>query len=270
MTAFPSSASHLDPQDRDAVARAFGTIALEAGALIMQVYERGAVVRLKEDRSPVTDADEAAEALILERLAVLLPGIPVIAEERAARGSLPEVARQFVLVDPLDGTKEFLSRNGEFTVNIALIEDGQPIAGCVYAPAVDALYCGGRAAWRLREGVESPLHTRVYPAPGLTALCSRSHPDAASDAFLAGLPVVSRMEAGSSLKFCRIAEAAADVYPRFGPTMEWDIAAGHAVLQAAGGTLTQVDGRSPMPYGKRESGFRNTGFVAWGGAPVPR
>ncbi|CAM5771115.1 3'(2'),5'-bisphosphate nucleotidase CysQ [Labrys miyagiensis] len=248
----------------DAMARAFADIAREAGVAIMQVYAKGCAARMKDDRSPVTEADELAEAIILERLAALVPDVPVVAEECAAKGVLPDnVGSRFILVDPLDGTKEFLNRNGEFTVNIALIEDGKPVAGCVFAPAVDTLYAGGDTAWRVRDGVESGIATREYPAEGLTALCSRSHPDPKSEAFLANFTIADRREAGSSLKFCRVAEGAADVYPRFGPTMEWDVAAGHAVLAAAGGKVLMPDG-APFTYGKTESGFKNVAFVAWG------
>jgi len=247
----------------DALARDFSAIAREAGAAIMQVYAKGATARLKEDRSPVTEADEIAEAIILERLARLLPEIPVIAEECCAKGIVPTIGTRFVLVDPLDGTKEFLNRNGEFTVNIALIEHGVPVAGCVFAPAVDRLYAGGGTAWRIEGGIEAAMRTRPYPAAGLTALCSRSHPDAQSEAFLARYPIADRREAGSSLKFCRVAEGEADVYPRFGPTMEWDVAAGHAVLAAAGGAVLTPEG-TPFAYGKAGGAFRNKAFVAWG------
>lgn len=244
----------------------FSHIAREAGAEIMGVYTAGPVARLKDDRSPVTDADERAEAIILARLAQLLPDVPVIAEESASHGQTPVIGRRFILVDPLDGTKEFISRNGEFTVNIALIEDGVPVAGVVYAPAIDALYAGdGKGAWRETAAGRSPIRVRPRPTEGLTALCSRSHPDARCDAFLAGLPIASRVEAGSSLKFCRIAEGAADVYPRFGATMEWDIAAGHAVLAAAGGRVLRPDDGA-IAYGKTDQAYRNGPFVAWGTA----
>jgi 3'(2'), 5'-bisphosphate nucleotidase len=265
---FPMNAAPAIPsQDfsRDALARAFSAIAVEAGAAIMQIYAKGCAARMKEDRSPVTEADEIAEAIILKRLAALVPDVPVVAEECAAKGILPQVGSRFILVDPLDGTKEFLNRNGEFTVNIALIENGKPVAGCVFAPAVDTLYAGGDTAWRVRHGIESEISTRHYPAEGLTALCSRSHPDPKSEAFLAHLVIADRREAGSSLKFCRVAEGAADVYPRFGPTMEWDVAAGHAVLAAAGGDVLMPDGE-PFTYGKTDAGFKNVAFVAWGQA----
>jgi 3'(2'), 5'-bisphosphate nucleotidase len=260
---FIVSQESIVSQENDALARDFATIAREAGAAIMQVYDKGATVRFKEDRTPVTEADELAEAIILERLAKLLPDVPVIAEECAARGIVPRIGTRFILVDPLDGTKEFLNRNGEFTVNIALIDDGRPVAGCVFAPAVDTLFAGGETAWRVEHGVERAIRTRAYPAGGLTALCSRSHPDAKSEAFLARYDIADRREAGSSLKFCRVAEGSADVYPRFGPTMEWDVAAGHAVLAAAGGAVLAPDG-TVFAYGKTGTGFRNEAFVAWG------
>ena len=255
--------SPLPVSSLDAIARAFAEIAREAGAAIMHVYAKGCDARIKDDRSPVTEADELAEAIILRRLADVMPGVPVVAEECAAKGVIPEVGTRFILVDPLDGTKEFLHRNGEFTVNIALIEEGRPVAGCVFAPAVNALYAGGETAWRVQDGVEEAISTRVYPVEGLTALCSRSHPDAKSEAFLAEYPIADRREAGSSLKFCRVAEGVADVYPRFGPTMEWDVAAGHAVLAAAGGQVLMPDGEDFL-YGKTDAGFRNVAFVAWG------
>ena len=255
--------SPLPVSSPDAIARAFAEIAREAGAAIMHVYAKGCDARIKDDRSPVTEADELAEAIILRRLADVMPGVPVVAEECAAKGVIPEVGRRFILVDPLDGTKEFLNRNGEFTVNIALIEEGRPVAGCVFAPAVNALYAGGETAWRVQDGVEEAISTRAYPVEGLTALCSRSHPDAKSEAFLAEYPIADRREAGSSLKFCRVAEGVADVYPRFGPTMEWDVAAGHAVLAAAGGQVLMPDGEDFL-YGKTDAGFRNVAFVAWG------
>ena len=251
------------PLDIDTFAERFAAIAREAGAAIMTVYARTIVSRLKEDRSPVTEADEIAEAIILEHLAKVAPGIPVIAEESVAKGIMPDCGDRFILVDPLDGTKEFLNRNGEFTVNIALIDQGRPVAGCVFAPAVDALYAGGRAAWREVAGKRETIRTRAYPAAGLTALCSRSHPDAKSEAFLARFTIAERREAGSSMKFCRVAEGEADVYPRFGPTMEWDVAAGHAVLAAAGGQVVMPDG-SPFLYGKQQAGLKNVAFVAWG------
>jgi 3'(2'), 5'-bisphosphate nucleotidase len=254
-----------------------GLIALarEAGQVILRFYDGGAEVALKADATPVTAADIAAEEVILAGLRRLAPQIPVIAEEAVARGAVPRAARQFFLVDPLDGTKEFISRNGEFTVNIALIEHGTPIAGVVYAPALGILFAAGRHSWRAKvaadvanvEGMLAPIRTRRYPTEGLTAVVSRSHLDPKTTAFLTTVPIADRRDAGSSLKFCRIAAGEADVYPRFAPTMEWDTAAGHAVLLAAGGCVLGLDGR-PLCYGKCKQGFRNSGFIAWGQGPL--
>lgn len=256
--------------DPDAAAEIFAALALSAGAAVMRIYERGVEARFKPDQTPVCDADEAAEAIILEGLARAMPGVPVVAEESVAKGAVPETGEMFVLVDPLDGTREFLSRNGEFTVNIALVSQGAPVAGAVYAPALGRLWTGGRQA-RAADvapgapppppAARAPIHVRKAPAAGLVALASRSHRDAETDAFLARLPVASCVSAGSSLKFCRIAEGLADVYPRFGPTMEWDIAAGDAVLRAAGGRVEDPSG-APFVYGRPP--FRNGAFVAWG------
>ncbi|MGE0081905.1 MAG: 3'(2'),5'-bisphosphate nucleotidase CysQ, partial [Thiohalomonadaceae bacterium] len=205
-----------------------------------------------------------AEALILPALAALTHDVPVIAEEAVADGNVPAVAERFWLVDPLDGTKEFISRNGEFTVNVALVENGLPVLGVVFAPAIGRLFGGvvGEAAFVEDAAGRRPIHCRVPPAQGLTVVASRSHGDAAAlDAFLAGRKVDKLINAGSSLKLCLVASGEADVYPRLGRTMEWDIAAGHAVLAAAGGRVTQVDG-APFVYGKPD--FANPHFVAWG------
>jgi 3'(2'),5'-bisphosphate nucleotidase len=201
-----------------------------------------------------------------------LPHLPVLAEEAASRGETTVLKAAFILVDPVDGTREFLSRNGEFTVNIGLIVDAAPVAGVVYAPALEHLWIGGAAASTCTIAPGAPLpplekrrriHARPVPEQGLTALVSRSHANPATEAFLAKLPVIERIEAGSSLKFCKVAEGLADVYPRFGPTMEWDTAAGDAVLRAAGGLVFDATGR-PLRYGKTEAEFRNGPFVAWG------
>ncbi|MDP9100924.1 MAG: 3'(2'),5'-bisphosphate nucleotidase CysQ [Actinomycetota bacterium] len=252
----------------DRLALAFAGLASQAGAVVMAVYATDFAVRSKDDSSPVSDADEAAEALLVPGVEQLLPGVPIVAEEAVARGECPAVGETFVMIDPLDGTKEFVSRNGEFTVNVALVHGGVPVAGCVYAPARAALYVGGATAgWAaVPPGAEvgplRPVRTRPYPAAGLVAVTSRSHRDAPTDAFLSGLPVTEVRDAGSSLKFCLVATGEADVYPRFGPTMEWDIAAGHAVLAAAGGSVLTPEGL-PLRYGKPS--FRNPPFVAWGG-----
>lgn len=258
--------------ERDDLALAFAALASRAGRLVMEVYATDFAVRSKADSSPVSEADEAAEALLVPAVEKLLPGVPILAEEAVARDGLVDVGNEFVLIDPLDGTKEFVSRNGEFTVNVALVRDGVPVAGCVYAPAISRMYAGGTTA---RSGEVEPgdgvdglqvTTTRSYP-DGLVAVASRSHSDAATAAFLADLGVVSTRSAGSSLKFCLVADGSADVYPRFGPTMEWDTAAGDAVLRAAGGTVVD-DGGAPFRYGKAADGFRNGSFVAWGGAPL--
>jgi 3'(2'), 5'-bisphosphate nucleotidase len=257
---------------RDAIGEFFAEIALAAGPVVMAEYATDCQARAKSDSSPVTIADERAEALILELLRARAETIPIVAEESAARGVGLAIGDAFVLVDPLDGTREFLSRNGEFTINIALVRDGAVVAGAVYAPAVGRLWLAGERAFSCAAPVGAPLpepaarrllKTRIAPAAGLVALASRSHCDAATEAFLAKLPIGERRSAGSSLKFCVLAEGGADVYPRFGATMEWDTAAGEAVLRAAGGTVVSIEG-GIFAYGKRDAGFRNGGFVAWG------
>jgi 3'(2'),5'-bisphosphate nucleotidase len=220
----------------------------------------------------VCDADEYAEAIILDRLRARLPTIPVLAEEAAAHGHKPNCGSCFILVDPVDGTREFLNRNGEFTINIALIVDGEPRVGVVYAPALERLWLAGRTVsvcsivpgGQLPSKSERrPIHVRRAPVHGLTALASRSHSNPETEAFLARLPINERRAAGSSLKFCRLAEGEADVYPRFGHTMEWDTAAGDAILRAAGGIVLDTDQR-PLHYGKAQAQFKNGSFVAWG------
>ena len=243
-------------------------VARQAGALIMQVYATAFDVVHKADASPVTEADERAEACITAALIGIDPAIPVVAEEAAARGQAPAASRLFWLVDPLDGTREFVARNGEFTVNIALIEDGVPVLGVVYAPVVDDLYLGaaGQGAWLVSRGLRSAIACRAVQASSAVLACSRSHGDeAALQRWLQQaqpqLTVSARQAVGSSLKFGLLAAGVADVYPRFGPTMEWDTAAGHAVLRAAGGEVEGPDGL-PLRYGK--PGYRNPHFVAWG------
>ncbi len=242
------------------------TIAHEAGQVILRFYNAGIEVSTKADGSPVTKADNAAEAVILPALHHLTPTIPVVSEEAAAAGHRPDISGgRFWLVDPLDGTKEFISRNGEFTVNIALIERGVPVLGVVYAPATGDLYAaaGPGTAIHWAEGRhDHPISVRPRPADGLTVVASRSHGDgAALDEFLAAHSVKDRVSCGSSLKFCTVASGKADLYPRFGPTSEWDTAAGHAVLIGAGGRVEQPDG-SPLLYGKDD--ILNPHFVAYG------
>ena len=238
-------------------------IAERAGAEILSVYETAFAVRGKDDSSPVTDADVRAEAAILRGLAETAPLIPVVAEESVAAGNLPDISGgRFFLVDPLDGTREFISRNGEFTVNIALIADGLPMLGVVFAPALDRMFAGDvqLGAWLENGTGRHPIRCRSVPEAGLTVVASRSHGDAAAlEAFLAGRKVAASARAGSSLKLCLIAAGETDLYPRLGRTMEWDIAAGHAVLAAAGGCVTDLHGE-PLRYGK--TGFENPHFVA--------
>lgn len=243
-------------------------IARRAGGVVMQVYATDFAVRGKGDASPVTQADEWAEALILKELALLAPDIPVVAEESVAAGRIPDLgdgSGRFWLVDPLDGTKEFIGRNGEFTVNIALVERSVPILGVVFAPALGRLFggCRGSGAFVEDGAGRRPIRCRAVPDAGLTVVASRSHGDAAAlDAFLAGRKVARLANAGSSLKLCLIAAGEADLYPRLGRTMEWDIAAGHAVLAAAGGSVRRIDTGEPLGYGK--PGFENPHFVASG------
>jgi 3'(2'), 5'-bisphosphate nucleotidase len=259
--------------DLDALADGFADIAAEAGRVILGFYEGACAAWEKPDASPLTEADEAAERVVLARLAALLPGVPIVAEEAVARGDpLPALGARFVLVDPLDGTREFLARNGEFTVNIALVENGTPAAGVVHVPVTGALYVAGRTARKavlgpgepFRPALAVPIATRPLPDAGFTVAESRSHPSPPTGRFIDTLPVAGRIVAGSALKFGLLAEGLADVYPRFGDTMEWDVAAGLAVLRAAGGEVLTPEG-SAFPYGK--PGFRNGPFVAWGRPP---
>jgi 3'(2'), 5'-bisphosphate nucleotidase len=239
-------------------------LADRAGAVILEHYAGEIVAATKADRSPVTEADEAAERVILAGLAELTPDIPAVAEEAVAKGGLPELrSGRFWLVDPLDGTREFLSKNGEFTVNIGLIEGRQPILGVVLAPAKGLAWWGsmGQGACRREGGTVSQIRVRPRPARAAVAVASRSHRDAETDAWLGAEGITDTVSAGSSLKFCLVAEGKADVYPRFGPTMEWDTAAGHAVLRAAGGRVLTTAGE-PFLYVK--PGFRNPGFIAYG------
>lgn len=256
----------------DRTSLALAGIAWRAGRAIMEVYGGDFVARMKADDTPVTLADQRAEAVILSALAVLLPGVPLISEESFdAAQAAPAPGSPFVLVDPLDGTREFIKRNGEFTVNIALVEAGRPLAGCVYAPAVGEMYFSGTSAHALAQdpgaafdpSAARPIAARTAPATGAIALVSRSHRDPDTERFLAGIDGVRTESIGSSLKFCRIAAGQADLYPRFGPTMEWDVAAGHAVLQAAGGRLTTPDG-AEFSYGNFARGLRNGPFIARG------
>ena len=247
-------------------------IAERAGEAILEVYNaaEGIEVETKQDDSPVTAADLAADKLILEMLALLSPDIPVVTEESVDLDNPPDLSGgRFWLVDPLDGTKEFLSRNGEFTVNIALIENGRPKAGVVHAPALSMTWSGltspageKHATFSETGGPAMPIEIRKAPLPGLTVVASRRHGAGGElEDFLVRFPVAEKVTTGSSLKFCLLATGKADLYPRFGRTMEWDTAAGHAVLRAAGGRVETAEGK-PLTYGK--PGFENPNFIAYG------
>ena len=263
--------------DHQRIIAIFEAAALEAGSAILEVYHQGPEIRLKGDNSPVTEADERAEAIILKHLRAFLPDFPVIAEEQVAAGLVPQItADAFILVDPLDGTREFIARHDDFTVNIALIEKGQPVVGYVYAPALGMAYAGrpGGAEKQLIGPDFSiierlPVETRT-PQDKICALVSRSHNSAETQAYIEANAIHAQKAIGSSLKFCLLAEGLADIYPRFSRTMEWDTAAGDAVLRAAGGKTLDPSGH-PLTYGKRnrknEVDFANSDFIAWAKAP---
>jgi len=245
-------------------------IVVRASAAIIAIPRSQLAVRTKPDDTPVTAADLASDAVIAEGMARLAPHLQVISEECCGPAP-PTLPPAFALVDPLDGTREFAAGHEEFTVNLAIIRDGWPVAGVVAAPARGTLYRGakGLGAQKLslsdgaaRSGPPAPICTRPAPSENLVAVVSRSHLDADTVAFLSRYPVARRISVGSSLKLCWLAEGAADLYPRLSPISEWDLAAGHAVLAAAGGLLTTPDGR-PLGYGTH-LGFRIPGFVAWG------
>ena len=242
--------------------------AREAGDAILAIVRRGFDVEAKRDRSPVTEADRAAELIILAALAQAAPGVPVIAEEEVAAGRIPAHGDTFFLVDPLDGTKEFVRGGDDFTVNIALVEGLRPRLGVVFAPATGRLHAGlvGSGAWVDDGAGPRPIRTRARGEP-VTAVASKSHfTQNTSDYLEAAVGACGHVSVGSSLKFCIVAEGEADIYPRLSPTSEWDTAAGHAVLLAAGGRVDAPDG-SALRYGK--TAFLNRAFVATGGWSAP-
>ena len=260
--------------DTQELARALFSTAHHAGACIMSHFGQ-ADVDYKDDQSPVTVADREADAIIVERLIKLAPDIPVVSEESSPTQKIGSNAT-FFLVDPLDGTKEFINGRDEFTVNIALIAQGAPRFGLVYAPASSKLYVTlepdhavmsymdpGQAAPAFDELDLQHIKTRAPGASGLVAAVSRSHLNTETEAFLKKHRIAETLTSGSSLKFCCLAEGLADVYPRFGRTMEWDTAAGHAVLGAAGGAVLDEAG-VPLSYGKTGQSYANPGFIAWG------
>lgn len=245
-----------------------------AGAAVLKIYQSNPHVRFKADRSPVTDADQAAEEILVEALSKLLPEVPVVGEELVAGDRVPEFGDEYFLVDPLDGTKEFLKRNDEFTINIALINNEIPVLGLVYAPAKCDCYLTltPRQAVRCQlspSAVASVQDLEFQPLAGeastgrpLTAIVSRSHLNTDTLQFLSRLGNPPRIVMGSSLKFGVLARGDADVYPRFGATSGWDTAAGHAVLNASGGCVLTLAGK-PLKYRNREGDFRNPPFIAW-------
>lgn len=270
----------MKPLDHAKLADALLPAVLAAARIEMRHYAAGVAIELKPDASPVTAADREAEAVLVDGISRAARGVPVIAEESAALAAAPSPGTPFFLVDPLDGTREFASRCDEFTINIGLVVGDAPAFGMIYAPALGALFVTlgpGRAVeTRISPDAEglsladcalAELRTREPDPNALVALESRSHRTEATAAFLARYNVARAKCAGSSLKFCMIARGEADFYPRLGPTREWDTAAGHAILSAAGGTVTTVDG-APLTYRKSEQFYVNPNFVAWARQPL--
>lgn len=260
----------LSHNRRQQLCTALTHTARRAGAIVMAHYSAGVTVELKSDDSPVTAADREAEAMILDELAGLAPDIPVISEEAAAEGRLPDPGERFFLVDALDGTREFIRGASDFTVNIALIEDRVPVMGVIFAPVPDRMFY----SWALGEAHESfegadprPLTVRPRPERPLI-VASRSHRDPATQDYIDSFGEAELVSAGSSLKFCLIAAGEADVYPRFAPTCEWDTGAGHAIMLHAGGHMKRLDGTDFL-YRKQDSNYLNPGFIAWGGGAAP-
>ncbi len=261
-------APNKDSMDEEALLDAMAEAAREAGAAILDIVARGFAVERKGDSSPVTEADHAAELIVLAALAKAAPGVPVIAEEEVAAGRIPAHADTFFLVDPLDGTREFVRGGDDYTVNIALVVDGRPRLGVVFAPATGRLHGGiaGRHAW-LDDGQDRvAIACRACAEPPVV-VASKSHfTQTTSDYLAQAAPGCGYEAIGSSLKFCIVAEGRADLYPRLGPTAEWDTAAGHAVLLGAGGRVDGPDG-APLRYGK--PAFLNRAFIATGGWQAP-
>jgi 3'(2'),5'-bisphosphate nucleotidase len=252
----------LSPSIDDSRLHAFCALAEEAGAILMRYWRGTHDITLKADESPVTQADIEADRLITEGLKRLWPDVPLVSEEGSGRSV--DAAAPFLLVDPLDGTKGFIRGGRNFTVNIALIEHTRPVLGVVFVPAQDVMYAGGRAygAWRILRGRPAEaINTREAPEEGPHAILSHQHIPPETENFLRSVSVNERSSAASSIKFCKVAEGTADMYPRFGRTMEWDTAAGQAVLEAAGGRVTTMTGE-PFLYGKPD--FVNGDFIAWG------
>ena len=255
-------------------------LVLAAGRIEMSYFNAGVEVETKADATPVTIADHEAEVVLVEGLNKVAPGVPVIAEESVAAGRVPETGGEFFLVDPLDGTRAFIASKSDFTINIALVKGNRPVFGIIYAPAlgkffatlspqeaVEADIAPDAEGERLTDYTFSPLHTRDPDPNALVAFASRSHAAKSTDEFLKRLPIAETRKASSSLKFCLISRGEADLYARLGETSEWDTAAGQAILTAAGGSVTTLDG-TPLVYGKREKRFVNPHFVAWARGPL--
>lgn len=252
---------------------------LAAAQIEMHHFKAGVKVTTKADTTPVTVADHEAEEVLTKALAEAAPGVPVIAEESVAAGRVPEIAEKFFLVDPLDGTKAFINQSPEFTINIGLVEHNEPVFGIIYAPAMGSFFAtlgpGHAVEAQLDPDAQAsfgdleltPLATRAPDDDGLIAFASRSHAGQSTEEFLQRLTIKEKRKASSSLKFGLIARGEADLYARLGQTSEWDTAAGHAILAAAGGSVTTLDG-APLRYGKAEARFANPQFVAWAGKPL--
>ena len=271
----PSFYSHQDSFFHRPYVSELASIALQAGELILKYYQQDIEIQIKADQSPVTQADEEANELIVKALAESFPEIPIIAEESIAQGIQPSrLGSRFWLVDPLDGTKEFINRNGEFTVNIALIDQGVPKCGVVYLPALQTLFIGDqlngtpsalKGQWTRPSEIKWESISVRLPSTPPSILVSRSHRSIETDEFLKSFPSFEAQARGSSMKLCAVACGEADYYPRLGRTMEWDIAAGLAVLFAAGGQALTLNGAA-LEFGK--DGFENPYFLAWGKGPA--
>jgi 3'(2'),5'-bisphosphate nucleotidase len=267
------------PNDTDLI-DALVAASIAAGDIIIAVRNAGLSVDRKADRSPVTEADRAAEREIAARLAKAAPGIPVVGEEAVSEGRIPDVGNAFFLVDPLDGTREFIKGGNDFTVNIGLVRDGKPAVGVIFVPATGKLYGGaaGTGAWKAevvagKVGTRTPMQVRSAPSGPIDVVASKSHRTKETDDFIARFEVGCLVSAGSSVKFCVIAAGEADLYPRMGTTMQWDTAAGEAILRAAGGRVVTMEG-APLFYGRGpgpgEEAFRNPWFIATGSVePLP-
>lgn len=273
MNPLPASVTVIDRETAAGLMEPLTDLVAGAGAAILRINRSAMTIEGKSDGSPVTEADLAADNVIAEGLARIAPGIPTLSEERTHLAAAP-YSGSFFLVDPLDGTQEFVARRDEYTVNLALITNGEPVLGIVGAPALGLIWRGlvGHGAERLlvtkdasARGAAQPIKTRPTPPPGnpWVVTVSRSHGDKRTEAFIAKRPGAIRQITGSAVKFCRVAEGIADIYPRLSPTSEWDVAAGYAVVVAAGGKITDGNG-APLRFGTRAGNYIVPDFIAWG------